>query len=302
VFGFWVGYFNRVKILAIDSSGPVVMLGVATEEEVLAERQFAPEGRPVRGPGRKSPSRAGELVVRPGTVGLLAPEISKILEQAGLKVAGLDGFALGAGPGSFTGLKVGYAAVMGMAFDGDKPIWTYPSLTLLALTLAESREFSEIASAGQKEGGGIAVKTDDGGFGLSFGLGKKDEKKPEGSPARILVLTEAKKRYFYRALFEKTEDGISAIEPVEAAKTEELIWPKGPVWVTGSALEAHREEIVRQMRPEDRLAPKERWHPSAGILAQLAASGKLGEPAGKDEVLEPIFLKSFETKFKEIAR
>ena len=280
VFVFWVGYFDTMRILALDLSGPVVTLGVATEKEVLAERQFAPEGR---------------------AVALLAPEISKILERAGLKVTGLDGFALGSGPGSFTGLKVGYAAIMGMAFDGDKPIWAYPSLTLMALTLAKSKEFSLVFGIGQKEDGSIAVKTDTGGFGLSFGLGIKAEKRPEGSPARILVLTEAKKGYFYRALFEKTEDEISAIEPVEAVKTEELNWPQEPVWVTGSALETHREEIVRQMRPEDRLAPKERWHPSAGVLAQLAASGRLGKPIGNDEVLEPIFLKSFETKFKEIA-
>lgn len=263
-----------MKILALDSSGPVVTLGVAGEKEILAERQFAPAGR---------------------TVALLAPEIVKILKQLNIKAADLDGFALGAGPGSFTGLKVGFAAILGLAFAKEQPIWTYPSLHLTALTLAKSKQFRE------KEAGAVAVRADSGGFGLSFGVGKGVQVKPKGSQ-KILVLTEAKKGYFYKAVFRPFEEGVQETAPVTAIKIEELAGPDEPVWVTGSALESHREEIESRMKPTDKLASKELWHPSAGLLAQMAASGRLGAPAGKEEALEPIFLKSFETKFKEVSR
>ena len=115
------------------------------------------------------------------------------------------------------------------------------------------------------------------------------------------MLTGAKKGYFYRGMFAWTGSGVKEAEPLQAQKIEELVWPKEPVWVTGSALETERAEVMGRVRPEDRVAAKDFWHPPAGLLAQLTATGKLGAPVEKNVGLEPIFLKSFETKFKEIA-
>lgn len=266
-----------MKILALDSSGPVVTLGVADGRNILAESQFA----------------AGSK-----TVGLLTPEIEKVLTEAGVRSAELEGFALGAGPGSFTGLKVGFAAIMGLAFNGEKPVWIFPSLKLTALGLAHSAEFKKGVSnltANQP----VAFKTNAGGLNLGFAKGSSQQEKPVLN--KILVLTGAKKGYFYRGMFVWTENGVEESESLEAQRMEELVWPKEPVWVTGSALETERAEVMGRVRSGDRVASKDFWHPPAGLLAQLAATGKLGQPVGKDEVLEPIFLKSFETKFKEIS-
>ena len=266
-----------MKILALDSSGPVVTLGVADGRKILAESQFA----------------AGSK-----TVGLLTPEIEKILVRAEVRPAELEGFALGAGPGSFTGLKVGFAAIMGLAFNGEKPIWTFPSLKLTALGLALSAEFKKGVSnltANQP----VAFKANAGGLNLGFAKGPSQKEKPVLN--KILVLTGAKKGYFYRGMFVWAENGIEEFEPVEAQKIKELAWPEEPVWITGSALETEQAEVMGRVRPEDRVVSKVFWHPPAGLLAQLAATGKLGNPAGRDETLEPFFLKSFETKFKEIS-
>lgn len=269
-----------MKILALDSSGPVVTLGVADGRKILAETQFA----------------AGSK-----TVGLLTPEMEKLLAEAAIRPAELEGFALGAGPGSFTGLKVGFAAIMGLAFNGEKPIWTFPSLKLTALGLALSAEFKKgLSTAGVREKQ-PAFRPDSGGMNLGFGTGSAAA--PEEKPAinKVLVLTGAKKGYFYRGMFVWAENGIEEFEPLEVQKIEEFVWPEEPVWVTGSTLETERAEVMGRMRPEDRVASKDFWHPPAGLLAQLAATGKLGQPVGNDELLEPIFLKSFETKFKEIS-
>jgi len=101
-------------------------------------------------------------------------------------------------------------------------------------------------------------------------------------------------------MFVGVGNGIEECEPLQAQRIEELVWPRESVWVTGSALETERTEGMGRLRPEDRAASRDFWNPSAGLLAQLAAAGELGNPAGND-LLEPIFLKSFETKFKEVS-
>ncbi len=256
-------------------------MGVADGRKILAESQFS----------------AGSK-----TVGLLAPEMEKILSAAGVRPVELDGFALGAGPGSFTGLKVGFAAIMGLAFNGNKPIWTFPSLKLTALGLALSAEFKKRLSAVSVREKQPAFRPDSGGMNLGFGKGSAAAREEVAAMNKILVLTGAKKGYFYRCMFAFVENGVEEVEPLAAQKIEELVRPRQEigVWVTGSALETERSAVMGRLRPQDRAAAKDFWHPPAGLLAQLAAAGKLGEAVGKNGVLEPIFLKSFETRFKEI--
>jgi len=58
--------------------------------------------------------------------------IDRALADAGLTVADLDGVAIGAGPGSFTGLRIGMATAKGLCFARDLPLWTVSSLAALA--------------------------------------------------------------------------------------------------------------------------------------------------------------------------
>lgn len=58
---------------------------------------------------------------------------NNLLESAGLKLGDLDGFGVVAGPGAFTGLRVGMATVKGLALAIDKPVVAVSSLECLAL-------------------------------------------------------------------------------------------------------------------------------------------------------------------------
>ena len=51
----------------------------------------------------------------------LMPQIEQALAEAGLSLQQVDELAVSCGPGSFTGLRIGIAAVKGLAFAGGKP-------------------------------------------------------------------------------------------------------------------------------------------------------------------------------------
>ncbi len=59
--------------------------------------------------------------------------IDRVLADAGANVGDLGGVAVGAGPGSFTGLRIGLATAKGLCFAQDIPLWTVSSLAALAL-------------------------------------------------------------------------------------------------------------------------------------------------------------------------
>jgi tRNA threonylcarbamoyladenosine biosynthesis protein TsaB len=81
----------------------------------------------------------------------LVPRTSALLKEHGFSKADLAGFAVVSGPGSFTGLRVGLAAVKGMGEVLRKPIGAVSLLEALARSArSEGRVFS-ILDAGRGE-------------------------------------------------------------------------------------------------------------------------------------------------------
>jgi tRNA threonylcarbamoyladenosine biosynthesis protein TsaB len=69
----------------------------------------------------------------------LLPAARRVLASAGLTLSGLDAYAVCAGPGSFTGLRVGLATVKAWAEIHGKPIVAVSRLEALTETLAGER-------------------------------------------------------------------------------------------------------------------------------------------------------------------
>lgn len=63
---------------------------------------------------------------------LLAITIQRALDAAGLKVADIDYFACGLGPGSFTGMRIGLATIKGLSIVRNKLVAGIPTLDILA--------------------------------------------------------------------------------------------------------------------------------------------------------------------------
>jgi tRNA threonylcarbamoyladenosine biosynthesis protein TsaB len=65
----------------------------------------------------------------------LLPMVEAVLKTAGLTTDDIDLFAASAGPGSFTGVRIGAATVKGLAFGKDKPCIGVSTLEALAYNL-----------------------------------------------------------------------------------------------------------------------------------------------------------------------
>lgn len=80
----------------------------------------------------------GHVVEREGARGVshsetALPLVKALLDEAGVKLAGLDGIAFGAGPGAFTGLRLACSMAQGLAVGADRPVIGIGSLEALAL-------------------------------------------------------------------------------------------------------------------------------------------------------------------------
>jgi tRNA threonylcarbamoyladenosine biosynthesis protein TsaB len=100
--------------LALDSTTRAGSVALVEDDRVVEER----EGDP----GRTHAER-------------LPRDLEAVLEAHGRRTSDIDLFAVAAGPGSFTGLRVGIAAMQGLAFVHRRPLTAVSALDALALTL-----------------------------------------------------------------------------------------------------------------------------------------------------------------------
>ncbi len=103
-----------MNILAIDSSAKAASAAVVSEEAVLA---------------------SFHLDVKLTHSQTLMPMCQQVLACAGLTMEDIHGIAVSKGPGSFTGLRIGMAAVKGLAFAKNLPCVGVSTLKSLAYNL-----------------------------------------------------------------------------------------------------------------------------------------------------------------------
>jgi len=114
-------------LLAIDTSGKDGSLALARVPDGLAPAQAASSGIEIV---EVMPLEGGTFSAQ------LVPQISALLEKHGLSKNDIDAFAAATGPGSFTGLRVGLAAIKALAEVLQKPIAAVSRLEAMAYELA----------------------------------------------------------------------------------------------------------------------------------------------------------------------
>ncbi len=107
-----------MRILALDSSGMVASVAVVRadkdEEELVAEYTVN---------YKKTHSQT------------LLPMLDEVVKMTELDMETIDAVAVAAGPGSFTGLRIGSATAKGLALALQKPVIAVPTLEGLAYNL-----------------------------------------------------------------------------------------------------------------------------------------------------------------------
>jgi len=115
-----------VKILGFDTATLTAGVAVIDDDQILAAAR------------REGSGRSADLLVT----------IDEICRTAHVTATELDAIAVGAGPGSFTGLRIGMATAKGIAFAAQKPLWAVSSLAALAwdaeLHLANDQLFTHV--------------------------------------------------------------------------------------------------------------------------------------------------------------
>jgi tRNA threonylcarbamoyladenosine biosynthesis protein TsaB len=69
---------------------------------------------------------------KPGYAEKLLPTVEQMLEELSLELSDIDGFAVAAGPGSFTGLRIGIATMEGLSYATRRPVVGISSLEATA--------------------------------------------------------------------------------------------------------------------------------------------------------------------------
>jgi tRNA threonylcarbamoyladenosine biosynthesis protein TsaB len=100
-----------VRLLAIDTTSESGSIALADDGRVLEEVAL------------DSPD---------GFAHILFPEIERLLARHGAKITDIEGFAAAAGPGSFTGVRVGLTAAKGLAEAAGRKVVAVSNLQALA--------------------------------------------------------------------------------------------------------------------------------------------------------------------------
>lgn len=103
-----------LKVLGVDTSTPIGSVGLIDEERFIAEHTLS--------------------IVKAHSARLM-PAIDQILKWADLTVNDLDVCAVGIGPGSFTGIRIGVGTIKSLCYALKKPIIGVSTLEAIAYNL-----------------------------------------------------------------------------------------------------------------------------------------------------------------------
>lgn len=106
-----------MKILAVDTSATSASVCVAQENKIIGEFSI------------------NTALTHSQT---LIPMIEQLAEKTGVTLENIDAIAVNAGPGSFTGVRIGVAAVKGIAFSRHIPCVSVSTLESMAYNMLDN--------------------------------------------------------------------------------------------------------------------------------------------------------------------
>lgn len=119
---------NKLKgraILCLETASKSCSVCLSVDGEVIAERKTSEKFKHSE---------------------LLGPFVSEVLTEAGLNTVDLSAIAINKGPGSYTGLRVGFALAKAICFSSDIPLIGISGLEGMAWMVLETRNVDHCVS------------------------------------------------------------------------------------------------------------------------------------------------------------
>ncbi|WP_419903082.1 tRNA (adenosine(37)-N6)-threonylcarbamoyltransferase complex dimerization subunit type 1 TsaB [Kiloniella sp.] len=110
---------EKPTLLGLDTAGSSCSVAVMKGGEVIATCQEE---------------------MRRGQSERLLPMVQEVLDETGLALLDMDGFAVTTGPGGFTGVRIGLAAAQGFSLACGKPLVGVSNFDVLARSVPESEK------------------------------------------------------------------------------------------------------------------------------------------------------------------
>ena len=179
-------------------------------------------------------------------------DLIRLLDRNGVRLADIELFAVAAGPGSFTGLRIGIAAMQGLALAGGRGL--------------------------------VGVSALDA---LNASVRKRGREAPD--PFLVGVLMDAQRGEVFAALYRGDErlDGPSVEAPVETlARWSRLA--TGPITMVGEGALAYADTIARIM-PGATVLPE--VPPLAPAVAALARQQAVEHAPAPPDAIRPIYVR-----------
>lgn len=209
-----------MKILAIDTSTKFLILGLYD--------------------GAKSYEYRLETGARLSSV--LHPIIKSALGALNWDIGKIDYFACGLGPGSFTGIRIGVAAIKGLAWALKKPVLGISTLDILA------------------ENALLANKPVRQWFGFPHSQSHK----------YIIPVIDARRNLIYAATYKRRNNTLKRLTPFKLFTLKEFYAEARPEsTILGDALGLYKEDILRNVKGA-KLLDKDYWQLRPGNLIKLA--------------------------------
>ncbi len=242
---------RRYLALATSTSDGSVCGGVGSR--VLA-------GRAIRGQG----SHSADLI----------PAIDGVLQEAGVPLSGLDGLVVGAGPGSFTGVRVAAATAKGLAHALDIPLWAISSLE---------------AGAAAVDIDEVEPSVDIGGVSRPAGRHERAVSDEERAWPRY-VLFDARSDRVYGACYRPTESGFEVLVAPHSTTIGAILSEGIPFSVfAGDGAQKHADEI---RGAGFTLLPAPMGMPTAAGLLRVLADSPSREPVEDVALWHPDYLRA----------
>lgn len=221
-----------MRVLAIDCSAKSVSAAIAEDNKLMAE---------------------AFLNIQLTHSETLMPMVEQLLINVRLTLKDIDAFAVTAGPGSFTGVRIGISAIKGMAFKDQKQVYPFSTLSAMALTFLNGAAFDMV----------------------------------------VCGLMDARRNQFYNALFDLKDGKITRITDDRMVSYEELCTElKGlgrPVILMGDGAQLFYK--LSGDDPDFSLAPATLGMQRASGIAIAAASGKAESSPLSPEALQTVYLR-----------